>query len=106
MTSSAIHFLQPRNDAWKGFLEVPLSQAQCQSILDNYKILQDKIKSETPPKGVELYHDFTASEDLFISFRRTKTNSNVTYMDFWIQGEKYRLSTSPIIRKIKQFLSI
>ena len=84
---------------------IELSLAQCQDIITNYKILKDKIKTEKPRMSEEIYHDFTVSKDLFISYRKSSGSSTVTYIDFWIQGEKYRISTQAIIKKLNKFIS-
>jgi hypothetical protein len=84
---------------------IELSLAQCKEIITNYKILQDKIKTEKPRISEEIYHDFTVSKDLFISYRKSSGSSTVTYIDFWIQGEKYRISTPMIIKKLNKFIN-
>lgn len=84
---------------------IELSIAQCKEIITNYKILQDKIKSEKPEKNEEIYHDFTVSKDLFISFRKSSSSSPITYIDFWIQGEKYSISTQKIIGGLNKFIN-
>ena len=84
---------------------IELSMAQCKDIITNYKILQDKIKSEKPKMSEEIYHDFTVSKDLFISYRKSSDSSTDSYIDFWIQGEKYRISTQTIIKKLNKFVN-
>lgn len=79
--------------------------AQCKEIVTNYKILQDKIKTEKPKMSEKIYHDFTVSKDLFISYGKSSASSTVTYIDFWIQGEKYRISTRTIIKKLNKFVN-
>ncbi len=84
---------------------IELSLAQCKSIVDNYQILLDKIKEEKPKMNEEIYHDYTVSDNLFISFRKTMGNSSKSYINFWINGEKYIISTNKIMNKLKKFLS-
>lgn len=84
---------------------IELSLAQCMDIITNYKILQDKIKIEKPKISEEIYHDFTVSKDLFISFRKSSGNGATAYINFWIQGEKYRISTLAIIKKLNKFIN-
>jgi hypothetical protein len=84
---------------------IELNMSQCKDIITNYKILQDRIKSERPKKNEEIYHDFTVSNDLFISFRKSSGYMNVSYIDFWINGEKYRISTATIISKLNKFMA-
>lgn len=82
---------------------IELSLPQCKAIIDNYKVLQDKIKTEKPKMSEEIYHDYTVSEDLFISYRKSAGSSSVSYIDFWIKGEKYRISTITIMKKLEKF---
>lgn len=84
---------------------IELSLAQCKDIIKNYKILQDKIKSEKPKRNEEVYHDFTVSEDLFISYRKSSVSSSVNIIDFWIQGDKYRIATPIIIKELNKFIN-
>ncbi len=84
---------------------VELSLAQCKSILDKYKLLQEKIKLEKPIINEEIYSDYTVSKDLFISFKISKINRSVTFIDFWIDGEKYHVSTKTIMKKLNKFIN-
>lgn len=80
-----------------------LNLAQCQSIIDNYKIIQARIVKEKPKLNEEIYHDFSVSNDLFISYRKAKGYSDY-HLDFWIHGERYSLSTNTIIQKLEKFM--
>jgi len=84
---------------------IELSLAQCKDIITNHKILQDKIKTEKPKMSEEIYHDFTVSKDLFISYRKSSGSSTVSNIDFWILGEKYSISTLTIINKLNKFIN-
>lgn len=84
---------------------IELSELQCRNILTNYKILQDRIKKEKPRKHEEIYHDFTVSRDLFISFRKSAGEPSITYIDIWINGEKYRIATEKIMSKLTRFMN-
>lgn len=84
---------------------IELTLSQCKSILENYKVLQDKIKKEKPKMNEEIYHDYTVSDDLFISYRKSSGSSSVKYIDFWIKGEKYRISTNTIMNKLEKFIN-
>jgi hypothetical protein len=84
---------------------IELTLSQCKSILENYKVLQDKINKEKPKMNEEIYHDYTVSDDLFISYRKSSGSSSVTYIDFWIKGEKYRVSTITIMKKLEKFIN-
>ncbi len=84
---------------------IELSTAQCEDIITNYKILKDKIKNEKPIMSEEIYHDYTVSKDLFISYRKASGGMATSYIDLWIQGRKYRISTRTIIKKLSSFLN-
>ncbi len=84
---------------------IELTLAQCKSILENYKVLQDKIKKEKPKMNEEIYHDYTVSDDLFISYRKSSGSSSVTYIAFWVKGEKYRVSTIVIMKRLEKFIN-
>jgi hypothetical protein len=84
---------------------IELTISQCKSIVENYKVLQDKIKKERPKMNEEIYHDYTVSEDLFIGYRKSSGNSMVTYINFWVKGEKYRVSTLSIIKNLEKFIN-
>lgn len=82
---------------------ITLNTAQCNSILDNYSELQDKISNEKPRMSEEIYHDYTVSDDLFISYRRS-SSANSVYIDLWIKGEKFTITTSSFVRKLNKFM--
>jgi hypothetical protein len=84
---------------------IELTLSQCKSILENYKVLQNKINKEKPKMNEEIYHDYTVSDDLFISYRKSSGSSSGTYIDFWIKGEKYRFSTSIVMNKLEKFIN-
>jgi hypothetical protein len=85
---------------------IELNLSQCKDIITNYKFLEEKIKTEKPRMSEEIYHDYTVSKDLFISYRTSSgSSSTITYLDFWIQGEKYRISSNSIIKKLNKFIS-
>lgn len=83
---------------------INLNMAQCRDIITNYKILMERIKTEKPKLGEDIYHDFTVSKDLFISYKKSPGGSAVNYIDFWIAGERYRVSTKTIISNLKKFV--
>lgn len=83
---------------------INLDIAECQSILDNYKILIDKIEKEKPKAGEEIYHDYTVNKDIFISFRKDYYNFGTMNIYVWISGEKYTLSTDELIGNLKKFM--
>lgn len=85
------------------YLELTL--IQCKAILENYKILQDRIQKEKPKMNEEIYHDYTVSNDLFISYRKRQGSSSSTYIDFWIKGEKYRIVTSKVMKGLEKFMT-
>lgn len=84
------------------FTELTLEQAQ--SILDQYKVLLDKIKTEKPIKNESVYHDFTLSPEVFISFKKTKSNKGTDTINFWIKGEKYSMLQGKIIERLREFV--
>ena len=84
---------------------VELNLAQCQSILDNYQELENKIRAERPMVSEEVYHDFTVSPDLFISFRKALGHSTISNLDLWVKGEKYTISEMAIIKKLIKFIN-
>lgn len=84
---------------------IELNLAQCNTILEKYKLLQQKIKSEKPKINEEIYSDYTVSKDLFISYKISSINKSVTYIDFWIDGEKYHIATKTIMKKLTKFIN-
>lgn len=84
------------------FTELSLMQAQ--SILDQYEVLLNKLKSEKVIKNESVYHDFTVSKDIFISFKKTRQKKGSDTMNIWIKGEKYSLPLKQIIKRLKQFV--
>lgn len=84
------------------FIELDIDQ--CQSILDNYILLLDKIKSERPKRNEEVYHDYTVSTDLFISYHKSTSDLDTDSIDLWVRGEKYSIATSSIMAKLRKFL--
>lgn len=84
---------------------IELTKQQCIDIVTNYKILQDKLKSEKPRASEEIYHDYTVSKDLYISYRKSSVSSSTTFINFWIKGEKYPIATSTIIKKLEKFIN-
>lgn len=84
---------------------IELSQAQCYDIIANYRVLQEKLNAENPKAGEEVYHDFTVSKDLFISYKKSSVNSSVFYMDFWVHGEKYSIPSQQVIKKLIEFVN-
>ncbi|MEH0153594.1 hypothetical protein V6R21_05735 [Limibacter armeniacum] len=83
---------------------IELTLEQCKAILQNYQILQEKINKEKPLRNEEVYHDYTVSKDLFISYRKAKGSISSTYIEFWVQGEKFVVSTPIIMDKLRKFM--
>lgn len=81
-----------------------LTFAQAQSILDQYKILVSKLKSEKVIKEESVYHDYTVSTDVFISFKKTKSRKGDNNLNIWIRGEKYTLSLQTTIKRLQKFV--
>lgn len=84
---------------------IELSVAQCKQIVGNHKILLNKLKAEKPRVNEEIYHDYTVSNDLFISYRKSAGGPTDTYMNLWIDGEKYRIPTLLLINKLEKFIA-
>jgi hypothetical protein len=84
---------------------VQLSIEQCQSILNNYTSLIDKIKAQKPQTNEEIYEDFDVSQDVFISYSISTNGLTVSYINLWIKGEKYTLNNATFIKKLKKFIS-
>lgn len=84
---------------------IELSLTQAQSILNQYKVLLEKLKSEKVIANEYVYHDFTLSGDIFISFRKAKTQKGTDIINFWIRGEKYSLLQGKIIERLRQFVN-
>lgn len=84
---------------------IMLSEEQCKAIYDNYSVLKSKIKEEKPLKGEIVYHDYTVSKDLFVSFRKT-IDQAPTVITFWVDGEKYYVPTKApnFTVRLKNFL--
>jgi hypothetical protein len=83
---------------------VELTLAQTNAILENYKDLQQSVKAEKVKLNEEVYHDYTVSEDLFISFRKISGSSSYNYIDLWINNEKFTVSTAKIMSKLQKFI--
>ncbi len=83
---------------------INLDTVECQSILDNYKILTDRVEKEKPKVGEEIYHDYTVNKDLFISFRKDYYTFGIMNIYIWINGEKYTLLTDDLIGNLKKFM--
>jgi len=73
-------------------------------IVKNNAILEEKIKSSKKTKAnEEIYHDITVSDDCFISFK--KYNSSSTYLiNIWLNGEKYTMKGSTMVKALEKFL--
>ncbi|MBU0490126.1 MAG: hypothetical protein KKD31_19480 [Bacteroidetes bacterium] len=83
---------------------IELNVDQCKSILENYKKIQTEIMKQKAKPNEQIYRDFTVTSDLFISFVITARSSSVTLLDLWIRGEKYRVSTKKIMKKLQKFI--
>ncbi|RYY17277.1 MAG: hypothetical protein EOO04_25665 [Chitinophagaceae bacterium] len=83
---------------------IELSLGQCKAITENYKGIQQKAISENPRKGEEIYHDYTVSKDMFISFKKKRGQRAGDIINLWIKGEKYQINTKTLISKLNKFL--
>jgi len=83
---------------------VHLTENQCAEMLNNYRILQEKISREKKSKmNEEIYYDFTVSDDCFISVRKYTTASTY-YTNIWLKGEKYRVVGTDMVKSLEKFL--
>jgi hypothetical protein len=83
---------------------VVLTMKQTIAILSNFDELKGKIDAEAPIISEEVYHDFTASDDFFISFRKAIGNGGSSEIDVWVKGEKYTIKSKKFINKLKRFI--
>ena len=81
-----------------------LSLAQAQLILNHYEELIKRLQSEKVKKGEAVYHDFTLSSEVFISFKKVKGINGKDTIHFWIKGEKYSLMQGKIIQRLRDFV--
>lgn len=84
---------------------IELSLDQCKDIMTNYKILLEKMKVEKPKINEEIFQDYTVSKDLFISYRIAQGHTTASYIDLWIKGDKFRISTKLITDKLNKFIN-
>lgn len=83
---------------------IELNIEQCKSIVENHKILLNKIKEVKPKRNEVVYQDYSVSDDLFISFRKKKGHGNPTILNLWIQGDKFSINSDLIIDNFEKFL--
>lgn len=83
---------------------VILDEEQCKGILNSYLDLRIRIENEKQRRSEDIYSDYTASKDLFVSFKRMKKNQKMEKMDLWINGEKYTVVTKDIISRLNKFI--
>jgi hypothetical protein len=86
---------------------IQLSIEQAKAISDNYQALISRINEAQPILNETVYHDYTASSELFISYRRsysTFAKQAANYVDLWINGNKFTVHSSEIMKKIDAFL--
>ena len=83
---------------------VMLDLSDCNSIVSNYHQLQDANMKEQPIPSEEIYHDYTASTDLYISFRKAIGHSGNNEIDIWVAEKKFTVKTKKFINKLKRFI--
>ena len=105
-----LFYKQPRNfsvdNQYKRVTQfINLNDDDVKKILDNHKLLRDKVKSEKVSSFFEtIYHDFTVNDKLTISFPKTKlTFKYPSFIDLWIKGEKYRCSYYSLINALENY---
>lgn len=85
---------------------VVLTEEQCRQMLEKEVVIKGELKSA--PRATtseEAYSDYTVTEDVFISYRKTASRSNPTYIDIWVGGHKYSMQGASFKKKMKKFLS-
>jgi hypothetical protein len=90
---------------YKKYTYVQLTPAECQQIIDQSMILKERITKEKPKEHEEIFYEYTVSNDLFISYRKS-TYINNPIMDLWIDGNKYSIATTTLVSKLKKFLQM
>ncbi len=83
---------------------IRLDTMQCRAILNNYSKLETRIKKDVPQLEEEIHEDFTVSDELFISFAKSKHGDVPNYLALWIKGEKYTLSTDALLNNLEDFM--
>lgn len=84
---------------------IVLDEVQCKALLDSEPLLRAELKKvDRPEASEEIYQDYTIVDDLFISYKRSMSNSNTSHLNVWIDGEKYNISSRTFIRKLKKFI--
>jgi hypothetical protein len=87
---------------------IQLTEAQVRLVIANNTVLDERIRKEKPVAGETVYHDFTASPDLFVSYSRAYgsfAGQAGNYVHLWIGGDKYTLSSADMIRRLESFLA-
>ena len=84
---------------------VVLDVDDCLTIVNNYNALQKQLASEHPIRHEEIYHDFTVTDNLFISFRRAPCYRGKRFIDVWVHEDKYTIKTRKFIKKLKRFIN-
>jgi hypothetical protein len=82
-----------------------LNMSQTLAILSNYNELREMMRSESPIKDEEIYHDYSVSDDFYISFRKAIGRPGIKTIDVWVKGNKYPIKTKKFIKKLKKFIN-
>ena len=90
---------------------IVLTEIECNLIMQNYILMLSLSNEDRPIKNEEIYQDYTVNKDLFISVHKRfmEGDEEGGLMDpdlvyFWIQGEKYSISSTQLFSKLKLFL--
>jgi len=84
---------------------VELSPVQCKAIMDGFKELKSRMKSQKMKSGVVYTEDFTVTKDFFISYKKSPVSSGGRTLDLWVKGEKYAVPTAIFMQKLTDFLA-
>jgi hypothetical protein len=83
---------------------ITLDTTQCRAIINNYNLLETKIKKENAQVDEEVFVDYTVSPDLYISSEKSKGTSIPGDIALWVKGEKYMLSTEALLATLDDFM--
>ena len=84
---------------------VQLTVSQCQSILDNYKGMQQRIKGEKPKTNEVAYEDFAVSGDVFISYSKSAVSYGNATINIWVKGEKFSVASASFTDMLTKFIN-
>jgi len=81
-----------------------LDTTQCRAIINNYNLLETKIKKENAQVDEEIFIDYTVSSELYLSLGKSKGTSIPGDIALWVKCEKYMLSTEALLATLDDFM--